>query len=89
MKTQIIEAIENNKEAYEQYNKIVKDLDEAKSRVEEIAAPANAKRIGFDKPCTKTGYCMHCASPTRICATTVVTSRQRVQNRIKVILVGE
>lgn len=71
------------------YNKIVKDLDEAKTRVEEVAAPANAKRIGFDNPCTKTGHCMHCACPTRICATTVITSRQRMQNRIKVILVGE
>ena len=71
------------------YNKIVKDIDEAKSRVEELAAPANATRLGLENPCTKTGHCMNCASFSRICATTVICSRQRVQNRIKVILVGE
>ena len=71
------------------YNKIVKDISEAKTRVQEIAAPANATRLGCETPCTKTGHCMNCASPKRICATTVITGRQRVQNRIKVILVGE
>ena len=71
------------------YNKIVKDIDEAKVRVQEIAAPANATRLGCETPCTKTGHCMNCASPQRICATTVITGRQRVQNRIKVILIGE
>ena len=71
------------------YNKIVKDLDAAKVRVQEIAAPANATRLGCETPCTKTGHCMNCASPKRICATTVIMARQRVQNRIKVILVGE
>ena len=71
------------------YNKIVMDLEEAKSRVREIAAPSNAARLGCETPCTKTGHCMDCASPKRICATTVITGRQRVQNRIKVILVGE
>ena len=71
------------------YNKIVKDVEEAKTRVKEIAAPANATRLGVETPCTKTGHCMNCASPKRICATTVITGRQRVQNRIKVVLVGE
>ena len=71
------------------YNKIVKDLDAAKVRVQEIAAPANATSLGCETPCTKTGHCMNCASPKRICATTVIMARQRVQNRIKVILVGE
>ena len=71
------------------YNKIVKDIDESRARIEEIAAPANATRLGCDTPCTKTGHCMNCASPKRICATTVITGWQRVQNRIKVILVGE
>ena len=71
------------------YNKIVKDLDAAKVRVQEIAAPANATRLGLENPCTKTGHCMNCASVSRICATTVIMARQRVQNRIKVILVGE
>ncbi len=71
------------------YNKIVKNIDEAKARVEEIAAPANASRLGCETPCTKTGHCMNCSSAKRICATAVITGRQRVQNRIKVILIGE
>lgn len=71
------------------YNKIVKDIEAAKVRVQEIAAPANATRLGCDTPCTKTGHCMNCASPKRICATAVIMGRQRMQNRIKVILVGE
>ncbi len=71
------------------YNKIVKDIEAAKVRVQEIAAPANATRLGCQTPCTKTGHCMNCASPQRICATAVITGRQRVQNRIKVILIGE
>ena len=71
------------------YNKIVKDISEAKTRVQEIAAPANATRLGCETPCTKTGHCMNCASARRICATTVIMGHQRIQNRIKVILVGE
>lgn len=71
------------------YNKIVKDIEAAKVRVQEIAAPANASRLNCETPCTKTGHCMNCASPRRICATTVITGRQRVQNRVKVILIGE
>lgn len=71
------------------YNKIVKDIEAAKVRVQEIAAPANASRLNCETPCTKVGHCMNCASPRRICATTVITGRQRVQNRVKVILIGE
>ena len=71
------------------YNKIVKNLDEAKTRVEETAAPANAVRLNTATPCVKTGKCMHCMSDDRICADTVIMSRQRTKNRIKVILVGE
>ncbi len=71
------------------YNKIVKDLEAAKVRVQEIAAPANATRLKCETPCTKTGHCMNCASPKRICATTVITGRQRTPDRVKVILIGE
>lgn len=73
------------------YNKIVKDIDEAKKRVCEIAAPANSVRLKTDAPCTQTGRCVNCMSDSRICATTVITSHQmpRFKDRIKVILVGE
>ena len=71
------------------YNKIVKDLDEAKARVEAIAAPANAVRLSTETPCRTTGMCMHCHSEDRICADYVVMSRQRTKDRVKVILVAE
>ena len=71
------------------YNKIVKDLDEAKTRVQSLAAPANAVRLGLSTPCTVTGKCMNCKSESRICADTVIMARQRTKDRIKVILVGE
>ena len=70
-------------------NKIVKDLDAAKDRLEAIAAPANAARLACATPCAVTGKCEHCHSPAHICCTTVIHSFQRVPGRIKVLLVGE
>lgn len=43
-------------------NKIVKNLEEAKSRVKNIAAPIDAKRLNKDTPCTEVGYCVDCNS---------------------------
>ncbi len=71
------------------YNKIVKDLNEAEIRLKEIAAPANAIRLSCGTPCTESGKCMSCMHENRICADTVIMSRQRVKDRIKVILIGE
>lgn len=71
------------------YNKIVKDLDAAKLRVEEIAAPANVVRLNIDSPCKTVGKCCHCSGETKICCDTVILGKQRVKDRIKVILVGE
>lgn len=78
-------------------NKIVRDIDEAASLVKRHAAPANAVRLSCDTYCAKTGACMGldgdmtdgCRTDARICCTYVVHARQRVKNRIKVILVGE
>lgn len=70
-------------------NKIIKDLDEAKERVERIAAPMNTVRLEKDTPCAKTGICGHCHSDDRICCSYVTLAQQRVPDRIKVIIVGE
>ncbi len=70
-------------------NKIVSDLDAAKERVRKIAAPANTVRLSCDTPCAKTGECMDCNSPSRICCNFVVMSNQRVKDRIKVIILDE
>ena len=71
------------------YNKLVRDLDEAETRLEAIAAPANAIRLHKKTPCVQTGVCAHCKSPDRICCTYMVMRQQRVPGRVKVILVGE
>ncbi len=70
-------------------NKIVKDLEEAKLRVEKIAAPKNTVRLSCETPCAKTGECMHCNAPARICCSYVTLAHQRVPDRIKVIIVNE
>ena len=70
-------------------NKIVTDLDAAKERVRKIAAPANTVRLSCDTPCAKTGECMDCNSPARICCNFVVMSNQRVKDRLKVIILDE
>ncbi len=70
-------------------NKLVRDLNEAETRLETLAAPANAARLHTATPCASTGRCQHCKSPARICCTYTVLRAQRVPGRIKVILVGE
>ena len=82
-------------------NKIVSDIDEAIRRHKTVAAPANAARLHCSTPCVRTGKCVSlmrqgddsmcagCASEDRICASYVVSARQREQGRVKVILVGE
>lgn len=70
-------------------NKIVPNLEQAKERLQSIAAPANAHRLERKTPCAATGHCADCRSPERICCTTVVHQFQRIPNRIKVILVAE
>lgn len=69
-------------------NKIVKDLNEAISRVECIAAPANAKRLNRKTPCVNVGKCMDCKSPERICREYTVIKRP-IPGRIHVIFVNK
>ena len=78
-------------------NKIVKDVNEAITRVKTVTAPKNSARLNCDTYCSKTGKCIAaentdfsgCPSDNRICCNYVVSSHQRIKNRIKVILVGE
>ncbi len=70
-------------------NKIVRDAQEARRRVKEIAAPANAMRLDCKTPCAVDGVCRDCASDSRVCCIEVLTGFQRIKNRIKVIIVDE
>lgn len=81
-------------------NKIVKDINEAITRVKEAAAPPNTKRLNCKTPCAVTGKCISlnkenpficdgCESVQRICCNYVISSKQRHKDRIKVIIVNE
>ncbi len=70
-------------------NKIVRDAEEARKRVKELAAPANAMRLDCNTPCSVDGICRDCASPQRVCCTELLTGFQRIKDRIKVIIVNE
>jgi len=70
-------------------NKIVKDLEEAKNRVKNIAAPIDAKRLNKNTPCTKVGYCVDCNSKDRICNNITIIKKQLKKDRIKIIIVDQ
>lgn len=70
-------------------NKIVKDVDTAIERVKNVAAPMNAKRFDLDTPCTRTGRCADCSSPSRICSLTLIVDKQKIRDRMHVILINE
>lgn len=70
-------------------NKIVADITAAQERRKYYAAPANAMRVGVNTPCTVTGKCSDCHSPSRICCSELILHQQRVKDRIHVILVNE
>jgi hypothetical protein len=80
-------------------NKIVKDVEAGLGRIHGYAAPLNAQRhyvkhhdteLG-ELPCIKTGDCVDCRNPWRICNYTVIVDGALPQDagRINVILVGE
>ena len=54
-----------------------------------LVAPVNAARIGVDTPCVKTGLCVDCRSPQRICNMWSIIEGHMIKDRIHVILVGE
>ena len=70
-------------------NKIVKDLEAARQRVGMVAAPMNADRLNKNTPCAKTGYCVDCKSPERICAMTAIWHTAPMGSDFYVIMVGE
>jgi L-lactate utilization protein LutB len=69
-------------------NKITKNIDEAIIRINTVAAPKNCERLNRKTPCVKTGKCMGCSSPDRLCSSLVILEWQRSQ-RIHVIIVDE
>ncbi len=70
-------------------NKVAANVEEALSRVHNIATPMNCHRLNKKTPCSTTGVCADCLSPDCICNQVVITRRSGIEGRIKVILIGE
>jgi hypothetical protein len=71
-------------------NKLVEgDLTAAIRRVKDRSTPPNAKRLGFNTPCAKTGFCSDCNSPDRLCRATTVLDRRPRMTDFHVLVVNE
>ena len=70
-------------------NKIVGTIDEAQERIRSKAAPLNNKRLNRPNPCVKTGYCVDCQGPTRLCNVTTVIHKRPPASDIHVWVIGE
>lgn len=70
-------------------NKVAGNLHDAWHRARQIAAPMNNKRYELANPCTETGFCQDCKSPTRICNFFTRIERSMIPDRILVVLIGE
>lgn len=71
-------------------NKIAADREAAEERIRNVAAPLNvARHPGFRTPCAKTGVCLDCDSPDRICNIWLRLERCYPEKRILVILIDE
>ena len=71
-------------------SKVVKDMDEAYSRVRNYTSPAVVQRFPDAKtPCNANGLCADCKGTDSCCCYMVETRLCRPAGKIKVVLVGE
>lgn len=70
-------------------NKIFDSEAKAIDHIKTVSAPANAVRLNKNTPCIKTGTCMDCLSPERICSSYVKLEYQGNVDRIKIIIVNQ
>jgi hypothetical protein len=70
-------------------NKLVGSVEEGIRRIKAIAAPLAAKRLNINTPCAKTGFCIDCSSPDRVCTITVILDRKPRLSDVRVLVVNE
>lgn len=71
-------------------NKLVSDLDAAIVRLQTVAAPKNAiRRDKKELPCARTGQCVDCKAPSRMCCDFLRVAFCREKGRITVLIIGE
>lgn len=70
-------------------NKLVDGTaEEAITRVKQWATPPNAKRLNFNTPCAKTGFCSNCNAPDRLCRVTTIINRKPRFTDLRVVVVN-
>ena len=70
-------------------NKIVKNIDDAITRIKSYAAPTNAMRLNKNTPCVKTGTCEDCHKIDRICNIWSIVEKAYPKGRIKIVLINK
>jgi len=71
-------------------NKIESNIIDALFRARNTAAVKNMKaHVGYNAPCEKTGYCVNCAHPDRICRITCIIHKRPKASNITIVLVDE
>ncbi|MDO4941193.1 MAG: lactate utilization protein [Erysipelotrichaceae bacterium] len=70
-------------------NKIADNYELALDRARNIAAVKNAIRLNKNTPCVKTGKCMNCKSPERICRGLTVLWEKPKGQEYEIIIVKE
>ncbi|MDH7479832.1 MAG: lactate utilization protein, partial [Syntrophomonadaceae bacterium] len=70
-------------------NKLVGSVDEGLKRIKAFAAPLAARRLDINVPCAKTGFCIDCNTPDRICTITMILERKPRLGDVRVLVVNE
>jgi len=71
-------------------NKIEPTLEQAIWRARNIAAPRNAKRLGYHTPCAIRGdRCYDCSAPDRICNAMVIYYGKMHSTEAEIIIIDE
>ena len=70
-------------------NKVVRDIEDGVNRIQTLACPPNAARLGCQTPCGTVGICGNCHHEDCMCCNIVVSRHNRHAGRIKVILIAE
>jgi hypothetical protein len=80
-------------------NKIVDDVEAARKRIADVAAPLDVRRYIENQgqteyaaiPCARTGRCSDCSHDLRFCCYTVIIEAAAIteHHRINVVIIGQ
>lgn len=70
-------------------NKLAPTLEDAIWRARNIAAPINARRLGYKTPCAAGERCYDCSAPDRICNAMVLHLHKLSRCEVEVVVIGQ